>query len=340
MQGYREVHQYISTGLKDANVGGIAQDFSVNFNNPSITSVQSDIPTIFQPVYIALDWSYNNITTKLKNNTLIFRTENEGGGNPDPSYFWVSNGVFTNNRTVVVPDNNYSPTYLALTLEGILNTPATGVSWRAADGTRLAMDWVVNYDASINALTINFTVPYYTGSKAVVIQYRSPNVFDGSKVFGYDPTNTTFTIPQASAFVTVGGVKQLTTSYTNPYTCDLKIYDVIRLHSNIAKRYLQKNGSSLSNTDILLEILIPNNYGNGQTILIDYSSSPEIWKQSIHSNFDYITFSLRDVNGNLIELEPAVNFDISFKITRYIADQTKEDRLYNINRSYQSLGMI
>lgn len=341
MNGHKEVHQFISTGLKDANVGGKAQDFSVNFNNPSITSVVSDVPTYFQPVYLALDWSYENITAKLQNNTLEFFTIPENGTRPN--YFWVSNGVQANTRKITVPNNQYGPAFLASTLQDLLNDATNGVAWNSATNTRLAMDWVVNYDAGINALTINFTVPYHTGSKGVQIRYKSTdpgNVYNGSQVYGFDPAQEYFTIPQASTFITVGSAKQLTTFYTNPYTVDLKIYDVIRLHSNIAKRYLEKKGGALSNSDILLEILIPNNYGNGQTILIDYSSSPEIWRQSIHPNFDNISFTIKDVKGNIIDLEPSCNLDISFKITRYIPNQSKEDRLYNINSSHQSIGMI
>jgi hypothetical protein len=340
--GYKEVHQYISTGLKDANNGGVAQNFSVNFNNPSICSVVSDVPTYFQPVYIALDWSYENITTKLQNNTLEFRTIEENGSRPNYLRF---NNAATNSIKITIPNNNYSPQSLASTLQRLLNEVGAtkGVAWNSSTNTRLEMNWVVEYDASINALTINFTTAYHAGSKGIEIVYKSTvpgSEYNVAKVIGFDPALDFFTIPKESAFETVGGARVLTEFYTNPYTVDLKIYDVIRLHSSMAKRYLEKKGGSLSNTDILLEILIPNNYGNGQTILIDYSGSPEIWRQSINPNFDNITFTLRDKLGNIIDLEPSCNFDISFKITRYIANQTKEDRLFNINSSHQTIGMI
>lgn len=346
----KEVHQYISTGLKDANIGGLAQDFSVNFNNPSITSVvNNDTPTLFQPVYIALDWVYKNVTAKLKNNKLTFRTPLQNGVRPDYLYDFngVNQHIAVNSITVTLNDDSYSPSYLASELQRILNatSPIHGVGW-FFNNARTAMNWVVEYDATINALAINFTTEYPGGVQAIEIVYidnTQGSEFNSAKIFGFiDALGLEyFTLPRANAFTLVGTTRVLTdTKLFNPNIIDLKVYDVIRLHSNVAKRYLTKSGSSLSNSDILLEILIPNNYNNGDTILIDYSSSPEIWKQTIQSNFDYITFTLKDKNSNIIELEPGCNFDITFKITRYITSQSKEDRLFNINSSNQTIGMI
>ena len=343
----KELHQYISCGLKDANAGGKAQDFSINFNNPTITSVQNnDTPTFFQPVYIALDWVYENITVKLKNNKLTFRTVLANGVRPDYLYDFngINQAIALNSITITLPNNQYSPSFLATTIQDILNAtnPVHGVAW-IFNNARVSMNWVVEYDATINALAINFTTNYPGAQQGIEIVYKSTeegNEFDCAQVLGFDPANTFFLIPRATTFETVGTNRVLTNPLYNPFTVDLKIYDIIRLHSNVAKRYLTKRGGSLSNTDILLEILIPNNYNNGQTILIDYSSSPEIWKQSIQQNFDYMTFTLRDVNGDIIELEPNCNFDISFKITRFITPQTKEERLFNINSSHQTIGMI
>ncbi len=333
---YREISQFISVGLKDANPGSVAENMTLNLNNPQITMVNSDIPTTLEPMYIVMDWAYDNVSDYLKNNTLeisaataIFRST-------------ASSTAFSNKK-IIIPDGTYSGATLAFTLQSILNTE---VQWRRTDGSAYTMNWVVQYYGSDNSFAIGYANDYQavvsgaTSEVAVTIIYRETGEFDSTSLWGFEPSVTSIVLPRKSPTVLTGTTTTFTDFSANlPNIADLKIYNIIRLHSSMAKRFLEKRGSKLSNTDILLEIPIPNNFNNGQQIILDYTASNTTLKQSINPNFDNISFSLRDEDGNLIKLQDNSDFRFTFKITRFIEQETMDDRLYNIN-NYQRIGQI
>lgn len=331
---------YISCGLKDANDGGRCENFSINFNNNQLTN-NGDAQTIFTPISLSLDWEYKNITATITNNRLVFSTTN--------ALLYGSGGAATTSIEIVIPDGVYSATSLAVYLQGRLNTTADGVFWRGATaGVQLPMHWVVEYDGGANAFAIAFTQNYRAtdgGAETVVpikiTHFRDAGIkFNSTELWGFDPASTDYTIAGAQPYVLVANVRTLVEpKLTLPYQADLKVYNVFRIHSNVAKRFLEKRGGVLTNTDILVEIPVPNNYNNGQTIVYDFAAMGDAWQQAIQSNFDFMTFSIRDIYGNLIALDPECDFQITFKITRIRAAETKDDKLYNIAQ-YSKFGMI
>jgi hypothetical protein len=333
---YREISQFIAVGLKDANTGGLAEDFTVNFNNPQITMVNSDIPTTLEPMYLVLDWAYDNVSDYLKNNTLevsaataIFRS--------------ASSATAFSTKKIILPDNTYGGAALAFALQSKLNTE---VQWRRTDTSAYTMNWVVQYFGVDNSFAIGYGNDYQavaagsTTETAVTVKYRETGEYDATTLWGFDPAETSIVLARKSPVTATGTSFTFTDDSANlPNIADLKIYNIVRLHSSMAKRFLEKRGSKLSNTDILLEIPIPNNYNNGQQIILDYTGANATLKQSINPNFDNVSFSLRDINGNIIKLQAGSDFRFSFKVTRFIEQETKEDRLYNIN-NYQKIGGI
>ena len=333
---------YISCGLKDANAGGRCENFSINFNNNQLTN-NGDAQTIFTPISLSLDWEYKNITAALGNNRLVFSTAT--------AILYGEGGAATNSIEIVIPDGVYAATSLAVYLQGRLNTQSDGVFWRGATaGARLAMHWVVEYDGGANGFSIAFTQNYRDadgGAETVVpvkITYRRSTgiTFNSAEIWGFDPASTVdfYNIAGAQPYVLSAGVRILNEpKNVLPYQADLKVYNVFRIHSNVAKRFLEKRGGVLTNTDILLEVPVPNNFNNGQTIVFDFATMGDAWQQAIQSNFDFMSFSIRDIYGNLIALDPSCDFQITFKITRIRAAETKDDKLYNIAQ-YTKYGMI
>jgi hypothetical protein len=333
---YREISQFISLGLKDGNSGGKAENFSVNLNNPQITMVNSDVPTTLEPMYIVMDWAYDNVSEYLKNNTLeisaasaIFRST-------------ASSTAFSTKK-IIIADNTYSGATLAINLQTQLNNE---VQWRRTDTSAYTMNWVVQYYGSDNSFGIGYANDYQavvsgvTTEVPVTVKYVENGQYDSTSLWGFDPAVTSIILPKKSPTVLVGTTTTFSDFSANlPNIADLKIYNIIRLHSSMAKRFLEKRGGKLTNTDVLLEIPIPNNYNNGQQIILDYTAANTTLKQSINPNFDNISFSIRDQDGNLIKLQEGSDFRISFKVTRFIEQETMEDRIYNIN-NYQKIGMI
>ena len=333
---YREVSQFISIGLKDANAGGRAEDFTLNLNNPQITMVNSDVPTTLEPMYLVLDWAYDNVSDYLKNNTIeisaasaIFRS--------------TASATAFSTKKIILPDNTYGGAALAFALQSKLNTE---VQWRRTDTSAYTMNWVVQYFGSDNSFAIGYANDYQAVAAGgftevpVTVKYRENGQFDSTSLWGFDSTVTNIVLAKKSPTVVVGSSTTFSDDSANlPNIADLKIYNIIRLHSSMAKRFLEKRGGKLSNTDILLEIPIPNNYNNGQQIILDYTASNTTLKQSINPNFDNISFTLRDEDGNLIKLQEGSDFRFTFRVTRFIENETMEDRIYNIN-NYQKLGQI
>lgn len=333
---YREISQFISLGFKDANTGGRAEDFTVNLNNPQITMVNSDIPTTLEPMYIVMDWAYDNVSDYLKNNTLeisaataIFRS--------------TASATAFSNKKIIISDGTYTGSSLAFALQSRLNAE---VQWRRTDTSAYTMGWVVEYYGSDNSFAIGYANDYQavvaggTTEVPVTVTYLQNGQYDSTTLWGFDPAVTSIVLPRKSPTVLTGTTLTFTDFSANlPNIADLKIYNVVRLHSSMAKRFLEKRGNKLSNTDILLEIPIPNNYNNGQQIILDYTGSNATLKQSINPNFDNISFSLRDEDGNIVKLQEGSDFRFTFKVTRFIEEETMEDRIYNIN-NYQKLGMI
>lgn len=166
-----------------------------------------------------------------------------------------------------------------------------------------------------NAVTSKYTWAFAPGSTGITTVSFVNTIggvqYDSAKVFG----SITPTIQIAA------GV----TNFTMLGNVDLVPYQVIRVHSNCAKRTFQKSGlitsganvnptSVLQGTDILFEVPI---YSAQIGSVITWTPiTSDLYRQDLVSNFDQFNISLRDKRGNLIPLLPNCEVNLTFMIER------------------------
>lgn len=166
-----------------------------------------------------------------------------------------------------------------------------------------------------NAVTSKYTWAFAPGSTGITtisfVNTIGGVEYDSAKVFGSITDSIAIPIAQ--------------TNYTMLGNVDLVPFQVIRIHSNCAKRTFQKSAlvtsganvnatSILQGTDILFEIPI---YSAQIGSVITWTPiTTELYRQDLVSNFDQFNFSLRDKRGNLIPLLPNCEVNITFMIER------------------------
>jgi hypothetical protein len=320
----RYSRQFVTLGNTDGLAGddSKAQDFQVAFSNSAFTNQQSaheQTKTYFTPQMVSFDYFFNNVSGDIKNNkfrieaTDPLRNANILGGSP---------------YTLTIPDNNYNASTLATAIQTALNDATTGFKWTS--GTTLAT-WTVTYNANTYRFVWSYATQDPAGNTALTMRWRytdtsvTPNVrYDTAKLLGN--IGSTTSCPSTAGF-------------TGGSMVDLAPYQVVRLHSNIAKRtfamqdrYTTSNtgvttpaGKQLNGTDILFEI--PTNSQLTGSTLTFLPTTPETYRQEIVSNFDNVTFQLRDINNNLIPLFAGSEFNLTFVIEREIVQPNNEDRL-------------
>jgi len=320
----RYSRQFVTLGNTDGLAGddSKAQDFQVAFSNSAFTNQQSaheQTKTYFTPQMVSFDYFFNNVSGDIKNNkfrieaTDPLRNANILGGSP---------------YTLTIPDNNYNASTLATAIQTALNDATTGFKWTS--GTTLAT-WTVTYNANTYRFVWSYATQDPAGNTALTMRWRytdtsvTPNVrYDTAKLLGN--IGSTTECPTTAGF-------------TGGSMVDLAPYQVVRLHSNIAKRtfamqdrYTTSNtgvttpaGKQLNGTDILFEI--PTNSQLTGSTLTFLPTTPETYRQEIVSNFDNVTFQLRDINNNLIPLFAGSEFNLTFVIEREIVQPNNEDRL-------------
>jgi len=320
----RYSRQFVTVSNTDGLAGddSLAQDFQVAFSNSAFTNQQSaheQTKTYFTPQMVSFDYFFDNVSDKILNNRFQIKATNPAdnakilGGSP---------------YTVVIPTNNYNASTLATAIQTALNSASTGFKW--ANGSTLA-NWTVTYNANTYRFVWSYATTDPAGNTPLTMVWRytdttvTPNVkYDTAKLLG----NVGFT----TSCPDNGG-------FTGGSMVDLAPFQVVRLHSNIAKRtfamqdrYTTSNtgvvtpaGKQLNGTDILFEI--PTNSQLTGSTLTFLPTTPETYRQEIVSNFDNVTFQLRDINNNIIPLFAGSEFNITFVIEREIVQPNNEDRL-------------
>lgn len=156
--------------------------------------------------------------------------------------------------------------------------------------------------------------------------------YNAAKLFGNVSEQNSIDIPINPLF-----------SIVMPGNVDLVPYQVIRLHSNCAKRTFQKsapqaNGTSiLQGTDILVEIPVYN-ANIGSTITWSPTDA-SLYRQDLVSNFDQFNISIRDKYGNLIPLLSNCEVNLSFIIEREVILPTPDD-VRNSIANYAEFSML
>ena len=322
--------QFVTVKNTDGLAGddSLAQNFQVAFSNSAFTNQQSaheQTKTYFTPQFVSFDFFFDNVSEALKNNRFQIKATNSAdnakilGGSP---------------YTCVIPTNTYDGTSLATAIQSALNNAGTGFKW--ASGSTLA-NWTVTFSVLTNRLTFSYAVAEPTTGMSLTFVFKYTDTAQTPNVI-YNTIKLIGNIGTTAVVASGAGITMLS-------IVDLAPFQAVRLHSNIAKRtfamtdrYIAQQstllnpnppplfaGKQLNGTDILIEIPTFNQLAG--TTLTFLPTTPDVYRQEIVSNFDNVTFQLRDINGNILPLFAGCEFNITFVIEREIIQPNNEDRL-------------
>lgn len=325
----RYSRQFVTVKNSDGMAGedSPAQDFQVAFSNSAFTNQQSaheQTKTFFTPQFVSFDFFFDNVSQQLRNNKFQIKATTPAqsalisGGSP---------------YTCVIPTNTYDGITLATAIEDALNNAGSGMKWASA-GTPL-----LNFTVAFSVLTNKLTISYAVAEPTVGISLTF--------VFKYTDTtpvpNIIYNTIKLVGNIGITQVCPTPAGFTLSSIVDLAPFQAVRLHSNIAKRTYTMNdryvfqptlldpnatnraGKQLAGSDILFEIPTFNQL-TGSTLTF-LPTSPDVYRQEIVSNFDNVTFQLKDTYGNLLPLFAGTEFNITFVIEREIVQPNNEDRL-------------
>jgi hypothetical protein len=315
MSEFKTTKQFFSISNEDATNSTNINHMQFNFNNSALTDIQSatnvSSSCVFTPVNMTLDWDYTNISEELKNNRLSVKV----AANAD--------------QYVVVPDGSYNAQSLTAWLNKNMNTDGLYPIKNGAN----ALTWLTEYDPLANRIAIAYTTVGNPGDLATAID-TYPEIggiqYDMTRMLGKNKSDAKIdqTKPQSVSGITGRFVAPV----FNPNGCDFKVFDVLRIHSNIAKRFYELKGETgrkvLSNHSVLFELIVPN-ITMGSSLVFENVNS-DIYSQDVINNFDNLTIEIKDKAGRLIPFKSYCNFSMTFIMTRTIAQQTVNDRIKNI----------
>lgn len=309
--------QFFSISSTDASNYTAANDsfninnMNFNFNNTSLTNIQTSHgqKCTFNPVNMSIDWDYINISEELKNNKFA---------------------VIRNVNTTIpftLPDDSYNAINLCSTIQGLLNNVQSGVA--GANNVAGSMAFIVQYDAVSNRISIMYT------AQAIPIQIQTyPLInavqYDMTRILGTrrsDPLSKNQTIIATAT----NGI--LNNPAYFPFSIDLKIADVVRIHSNVAKRFFELKNNRLTQNSVLFELVVPN-ISNGTTLVFENLNSDN-YKQEIYSNFDNLIIEIKTKDGKLLPFKANCQFNMTFTIERELEEIKPEDRLKNLQNFNQ-----
>lgn len=302
-----------ASNFTDANDSFNINQMNFNFNNTNLTNIQTSHgqKCVFNPANVSIDWDYINISETLKNNKFQVLK-----GNP-----------VTNTYTYTIPDDSYNALNLCSTIQTLLNDGTDGVP--GANDIAGSMVFIAQYDAISNRISIMYT------AQAVPITFETyPNInnvqYNMTRIFGTTKSNS------KSKTQTVNnqhnnGVLSKPTYF--PFGVDFKVADVIRIHSNCAKRFFELKGGRLSQNSVLFELVVPN-ISNGSTLIWENYNS-DIYSQEIFSNFDNLTIEIRSKDGKLVPFKANCQFNMTFTIERELEQPDPKERLKNLQNFNQ-----
>ena len=209
-----------------------------------------------------------------------------------------------NDAIITIPTNVYD----GPSLNAAVNAAMAGLVFNSA-GTNMV------FTNTFNAISSKYSWVFAPGNTGITtisfVNIINGIEYNSAKVFG-SITNS-IDIPAAQL------------NYTMPGNVDLVPYQVIRIHSNCAKRTFQKSAPStsgantsatsiLQGTDILFEVPIYN--AQIGSVITWTPITTELYRQDLVSNFDQFNITLRDKRGNLIPLLPNCEVNLTFMIER------------------------
>lgn len=306
-----------ASNYTDANDSFNINQMNFNFNNTSLTNIQTSHgqKCIFNPVNVSIDWDYINISEALKNNKFQVLK-----GNPT-----------TNTYTYTIPDDSYNALNLCSTIQALLNDVTDGVP--GANATAGSMNFITQYDAISNRISIMYT------AQAVAITLETYPIVNDNQ---YNMTR----ILGTSKYASKSKMQTVNAPYSNgvitkpiyfPFGVDFKVADVIRIHSNCAKRFFELKDKRLSQNSVLFELVVPN-ITNGTTFIWENYNS-DIYSQEMYSNFDNLTIELRSKDGKLIPFKSNCQFNLTFIIERELEQPDPKERLKNL-QNFNNLSSV
>lgn len=316
MTEFKTTKQFFSISNDDATNSSNMNSMQFNFNNTALTDIQNSNNTssscVFTPVNLTMDWDFLNITEGFKNNKIVFKIT----------------GVA--DQIVVIPDGSYN----AITLSAWLNANiVAGGLYPILNAAANPMTWRAEYDPLSNRIALA-----YTTTNVVTAVDTYPLIggirYDMTRIFGMEKSSASINQTVVSALSVLTG-NFLAPRY-NPNGCDFKVFDVLRIHSNIAKRFYELKGNNpkvLSNNSVLFELIVPN-ISMGSSLVWECLNS-DIYSQEVINNFDNLTIEIRDKSGTLIPFKQYCNFNMTFIMTRNIQQQSVADRIKNISNFNQ-----
>ena len=274
-------------------------------NNQFIPAVAA--PVVFSfPAETAFATAMAGIYFRVNVDTTVgpFATYQYGADALATAVLAISFNLRPNDAIITIPTNVYD----GPALNTAVNTAMAGQVFNGAGANMV-------FTNLFSAVTSKYTWAFAPGN-AGITTISFVNIINGieynsAKVFG-SITNS-IDIPAAQL------------NYIMPGNVDLVPFQVIRIHSNCAKRTFQKSApntsganatstSILQGTDILFEVPI---YSAQIGSVITWTPiTTELYRQDLVSNFDQFNISLRDKKGNLIPLLPNCEVNLTFMIER------------------------
>jgi hypothetical protein len=303
-----------ASNYTDANDSFNINQMNFNFNNTSLTNIQTSHgqKCIFNPVNVSIDWDYINISEALKNNKFqVLR--------PATTY------------TYTIPDDSYNALNLCSTIQALLNDAIDGVP--GLNTTPGSMNFIAQYDAVSNRISIMYTaqpvsIQIETYPNINATQYNMSRILGTSKYASRSKAQTA-SVNQANGVL-------LKPVYF-PFGVDFKVADVIRIHSNCAKRFFELKSGRLSQNSVLFELVVPN-IANGTTLIWENYNS-DIYSQEMYSNFDNLTIEIRSKDGKLVPFQSNCQFNMTFSIERELEQPDPKERLKNL-QNFNQLSSI
>ena len=313
--------QFFSVSNSDAVNSSNINHMEFNFNNTSLTNIQTSHgqKCLFNPVNLSIDWDYINVSQSLRNNKIYVR---RGANSPYTFY------------TIQVPDDSYNAISYCNALQSALNDPTTGVA--GANGVRGSLAYIVQYDPIQNRIAVAYTaqaIPIRIFTAPIINENGVDVQYDATRLLGRSIFDSYF--DQTVAVAVSNGL--LVNPVYGVNSVDFKLADVIRIHSNVSKRFYELKNNVLSQNSVLFEIVVPN-IGNGSVLTWENMNS-DIYEQEIYSNFENLVIELRTKSGILIPFKDNANFSLTFYVIREIEEISPQDRINNL-RNFNQLSSV
>lgn len=345
--------------------------FPIGWINPFVSNVPHTGSSAFVGAYV------QSATTALAANAILItnvtaalRSTTAGGGLATATAYRADTNALVATSAQSAVTNVTQQVTFNFPAGSVLPTNATGIYFRFAYDNGVIGDWSygtaggnLSMSASTQTNIANFAVTYDAGTSALTLAY---NVNAPASVAAVNPIlvlNTSFTHTDGFTYDSsrlwgatgsiIAGI-YIIGSFQLPYAnrvaglalpnyVDLQTLQVLRVHSNVARRHFAKIGAegapatqrNLALTDILFEIPLDSVLGQTMT----WTPPDSRYAQEISSNFDELHLRFTDNKNVTIPFIQTAEINFTFAIEREVIVPNNEERIkalmnYNQFKSY------